>query len=307
MGVDVEERGVSLTRIHNFSISLDGFATGEPQSAEAPFGHAGERLHEWMFGTRFWDSAGSAGVDNAFAERHSVGVGAEIMGANKFGPPGWRDDPSWKGWWGPNPPFHTPTFVLTHHPRPSIEMEGGTTFHFLDAAPADALAIAREAAGGHDVRIGGGPTVVRDFLAAGLVDHMHLVQVPIVLGRGVRVWDGLEACELTTATVPPTCFGRCTGTEILAKSVARRCHIRPIAMGIVWDPLVSHKGVGDRVASSSPGDGKNKSWEVKLVIGYPTDTFHGGVLGYRVDQYDVSPLPRIHIGVSQIFPVISSC
>src|SRR6266540_1296819 len=153
---------MSLTRIHNLSISLDGFATGEPQSADAPFGHAGERLHEWMFGTRFWDAGGTAGVDDAFAERHSYGIGAEIMGANKFGPPGWRDDPDWRGWWGPNPPFHTPTFVLTHRPRPSIEMEGGTTF---------------------------------DFLAAGLVDHMQLVQVPIVLGRGVRIWDGLEALE----------------------------------------------------------------------------------------------------------------
>jgi dihydrofolate reductase len=186
---------MSLTRIHNLSISLDGFATGEPQSADAPFGHAGERLHEWMFGTRFWDAGGTAGVDDAFAERHSYGIGAEIMGANKFGPPGWQDDPDWKGWWGPNPPFHTPTFVLTHRPRPSIEMEGGTTFHFLDAAPAEALETAREAADGQDVRIGGGPTVVRDFLAAGLVDHMHLVQVPIVLGRGVRIWDGLEALE----------------------------------------------------------------------------------------------------------------
>ena len=168
---------MSLTRIHNLSISLDGFATGEPQSADAPFGHAGERLHEWMFATRFWDAGGTAGVDDAFAERHSHGIGAEIMGANKFGPPGWQDDPDWKGWWGPNPPFHTPTFVLTHRPRPSIEMQGGTTFHFLDAAPAEALETAREAADGQDVRIGGGPTVVRDFLAAGLVDHMHLVQV----------------------------------------------------------------------------------------------------------------------------------
>jgi dihydrofolate reductase len=184
------------TRVHNLSISLDGFATGEPQSLEAPFGHAGERLHEWMFATRFWDeTSGSAGVDNAFAERHTPGIGAEIMGANKFGPPGWQDDPEWKGWWGPNPPFHTPTFVLTHHPRASIEMEGGTTFHFLDASPAEALEKARAAAGDLDVRLGGGATVVRDFLAAGLVDHAHFVQVPIVLGRGVRVWDGLEALE----------------------------------------------------------------------------------------------------------------
>jgi hypothetical protein len=163
---------MSLTRIHNLSISLDGFATGEPQSAEAPFGHAGERLHEWMFGTRFWGPDGTAGVDDAFAQRHSYGIGAEIMGANKFGPPGWQSDPDWKGWWGPNP-------------------------HFLDAAPAEALETAREAADGQDVRLGGGAIVVREFLAAGLVDHMHLVQVPIVLGRGERVWDGLEGLEST--------------------------------------------------------------------------------------------------------------
>jgi dihydrofolate reductase len=191
---------MSRTRIHNFSISLDGFATGEGQAADAPFGHAGHRLVQWMFATRFGApilgrTGGSAGVDDALAQQHEPGIGAEIMGANKFGPPGWQDDAGWNGWWGPNPPFHTPTFVLTHRPRPSIEMEGGTTFHFLDAAPAEALETARAAAGGQDVRIGGGPTVVRDFLAAGLVDHVHLVQVPIVLGRGVRVWDGLEGFE----------------------------------------------------------------------------------------------------------------
>ncbi len=186
---------MSRTRIHNFSISLDGFATGEPQSLETPFGHAGQRLHRWMMATRYWDPQGTVGVDYALAEQHGPGIGAEIMGANKYGPPGWQDDPEWKGWWGPNPPFHTPTFVLTHRALPSVEMEGGTTFHFLKASPAEALEIAREAAQGQDVRIGGGATVVRDFLAAGLVDHMHLVQVPIVLGRGVRLWDGLEGVE----------------------------------------------------------------------------------------------------------------
>jgi dihydrofolate reductase len=190
---------MSLARVHNFSISLDGFGTGEPQRLETPFGHAGERLHEWMFETRWWrdpDKPGArGGVDDAFAQHHGPGIGAEIMGANKFGPPGWHEDPDWTGWWGPNPPFHTPTFVLTHHTRPSIEMEGGTTFHFIDAPPADALETAREAAGSQDVRIGGGVTVIRDFLAAGLVDHMHTVVVPILLGRGVRLWDGLEGLE----------------------------------------------------------------------------------------------------------------
>ncbi|WP_030455835.1 dihydrofolate reductase family protein [Herbidospora cretacea] len=188
---------MSAVRVHNLSISLDGFATGDGQALDAPFGHAGERLHEWMFATRFWHETGAAGADHVFAARHGEGVGAEIMGAGKFGPPGWQDDPAWRGWWGDTPPFRTPVFVLTHRPRPSIEMGGGTTYHFLDASPAEALARARAAAGGLDVRVGGGPTVVRDFLAAGLVDHLHVVQVPILLGRGVRLWDGLEALEET--------------------------------------------------------------------------------------------------------------
>jgi len=193
---------MSLARIQNFSISLDGFGTGEGVSRDAPFGHAGERLHPWMFATRWWkqdlqggSSGGGGGVDDAFARQFEVGIGAEIMGAGKFGFPGWHEDPDWKGWWGPNPPFHTPVFVLTHHTREPIEMEGGTTFHFLDASPAEALETARDAAGGQDVRLGGGATIVRDFLAAGLVDHGHLAVVPILLGRGVRVWDGLEGLE----------------------------------------------------------------------------------------------------------------
>jgi dihydrofolate reductase len=196
---------MSQVRVHNFSISLDGFATGDRVGVEAPFGHAGARLHEWMFATRYGAamlgrSGGSVGVDNAFAEQHAPGIGAEIMGRGKFGPQtgpwthlGTEDE--WRGWWGPSPPFHTPVFVMTHHPRPSLEMAGGTVFHFLDGNPRGALDRAREAAGGLDVRIGGGPTILRDFLAEGLVDTMHIVQVPIVLGRGVRLWDGLEGVE----------------------------------------------------------------------------------------------------------------
>lgn len=190
---------MSRTRVHSFAVSLDGFGSGEPQSLEAPFGHAGQRLHTWMFATRFWGPDGSSGVDDALAQQHSVGIGAEIMGSHKFGPPGWQDDPAWRGWWGEDPPFHTPTFVLTHRPRPPLEMAGGTTFHFLDAPVAEALEVAREAADGLDVRVGGGATVVREFLAAGLVDHAHVVQVPILLGRGVRLWDGLESLEDTYA------------------------------------------------------------------------------------------------------------
>ena len=141
------------------------------------------------------DSRGSGGVDDVFARQHDPGIGAEIMGARKFGHPGWHQDPNWQGAWGSNPPFHTPVFVLTHHQRPSIEMEGGTTFHFIAASPTEALETARDAADSQDVRIGGGPTIIRDFLAAGLVDYMHTVVVPILLGRGVRLWDGLEGLE----------------------------------------------------------------------------------------------------------------
>lgn len=192
---------MSRVRVHNFAISLDGFGTGEGQSLDRPFGHAEGRLHDWFIRTRTFRAAhggdgGTTGVDDAVAGTWDVGIGAEIMGRNKFGPQRgpWEDD-GWKGWWGANPPFHTPVFVLTHHPRPPMVMEGGTTFHFVDATPQEALAQARTAAGGLDVRIGGGPTTVREFLAADLIDHLHVAVVPIVLGRGVRLWDGLEEME----------------------------------------------------------------------------------------------------------------
>jgi dihydrofolate reductase len=191
---------MSLARVQFFSVSLDGFGTGEGLSLETPFGHAGERLHEWMFETSWWhelqgEPGGSRGIDDALIRLHDRGVGAEIMGSRKYGPPDWHERPDWKGWWGTNPPFHTPVFVLTHRPRPSIEMEGGTTFHFLDTSPAEALAAAREAAGGGDVRIGGGVTTIREFLTAGLIDHLHIVVIPILLGRGGRLWDGQEGLE----------------------------------------------------------------------------------------------------------------
>jgi len=191
---------MSTVRVHNFSVSLDGFGTGEGQTLETPFGHAGNRLHEWFFPTRtfqgFHDSGGSTGVDDAFASNWATGIGVEIMGRNKFGPQRgqWADE-AWRGWWGDDPPFHTPVFVLTHHPRSSVEMQGGTTFHFINANPAEALEVARDAAGGLDVRIGGGVTTIRQFLDADLIDYMHIVTVPIVLGRGERLWDGLEELE----------------------------------------------------------------------------------------------------------------
>jgi dihydrofolate reductase len=192
---------MSRVRVHNFSVSLDGFGTGEGQSGEAPFGHAGTRLHEWFFPTRTFrqmqgQQGGSTGIDDAFASNWGPGIGAEIMGRNKFGPQRgpWADE-EWKGWWGDDPPFHTPVFILTHHPRSTITMKGGTTFHFIDASPAEALDAAKEEAGGLDVRIGGGPSTLRQFLAADLIDHMHVAIVPVVLGRGECLWDGFEELE----------------------------------------------------------------------------------------------------------------
>ncbi|GGB73463.1 deaminase reductase [Knoellia flava TL1] len=194
---------MSLVRVTQFSVSLDGFSTGEGQSLESPFGHAGSRLMDWFGATRLGrqvhddDAPARRGIDDALVSSGWDGsVGVEIMGRGKFGPQTgpWTDD-RWRGWWGDNPPFHTPVFVLTHHPRPPLEMEGGTTFHFVDGTPEDVLAQAREAAGGLDVRIGGGPSTVRQFLAAGLVNLMHVALVPIVLGRGVSLWEGLEGVE----------------------------------------------------------------------------------------------------------------
>lgn len=189
---------MALVRVTQFSVSLDGYATGEGQSLEEPFGHAGMRLHTWMFEPGGPDGERVRfGLDGALAATGWDGsIGAEIMGRRKFGPQTgpWTDE-EWRGWWGENPPFHTPVFVLTHHPRPSLEMEGGTTFHFIDASPEEALEQARSAAGGFDVRIGGGPTTVREFLSAGLVDLLHVVVNPIVLGRGVSLWEGQEGLE----------------------------------------------------------------------------------------------------------------
>ena len=174
---------MSRVRVHNFSVSLDGFGTGEGQSLEAPFGHAGTRLHEWFFPTRSFrsfsetngDPGGSTGVDEAFASAWGTGIGVEIMGRNKFGPQRgpWTDE-AWNGWWGDNPPFHTPVYVLTHHSKPSIEMKGGTTFHFATQGIDDTLEQAFAAANGRDVRLMGGAATVRQYLSAGLIDEIKL-------------------------------------------------------------------------------------------------------------------------------------
>ncbi|MEU7138227.1 dihydrofolate reductase family protein [Nocardia sp. NPDC046473] len=184
-------------RVHNLAISLDGYVAGPNQAADNPIGEGGMRLHDWVFATRIghdWSGAegGETGTDDDFIKAGDVGVGATIMGRNMFGPirGEWQDE-EWKGWWGDNPPYHHDTFVLTHHPRPSLPMAGGTTFHFVDDTPDEVLRRAFKAADGKDVRLGGGSSVVRQFLRAGLVDEMHLAVVPILLGAGERLYDEL--------------------------------------------------------------------------------------------------------------------
>ncbi|MGM9486313.1 dihydrofolate reductase family protein [Ideonella sp. YS5] len=194
---------MSRLRVAAFSISLDGFGAGPNQSLQNPLGEGGERLHEWAFTTRTFqrmlgnEQAGETGVDEEFAARSFANVGAWIMGRNMFGPVRgpWPDD-TWKGWWGPNPPYHVPVFVLTHHARPPLEMEGGTVFHFVTEGLHAALERAREAARGQDVRIGGGVSTVRQYLQAGLVDEMHLALSPLVQGRGEALFAGLDLAEL---------------------------------------------------------------------------------------------------------------
>jgi dihydrofolate reductase len=189
---------MSRVRVGGFSISLDGFGAGPEQSLEHPLGRGGEALHRWIVGTRFFHTmtgrdGGSEGVDQAYAQRSMSGFGAFILGRNMFAPSRgpWPDD-RWTGWWGADPPYHAPTFVLTHHPREPIEMEGGTTFIFVTGGIEAALEQARAAAGGLDVKIGGGVATVRQYLRAGLIDELHLAVSPVVLGRGEAMFAGVD-------------------------------------------------------------------------------------------------------------------
>jgi dihydrofolate reductase len=196
-------------RVHNFLLSLDGYATGSGQTREAAFGHAQKEFLDWFGRVRLWRGQlpdSNFGPDEAIAAAWGAGIGAEIMGRNKFRPTEgpWPDD-GWTGWWGEEAPFHTPCFVMTHYPRAPM-IVGDTTFYFVSGTPQEVLAQAREAAGGLDVRLGGGPTTVTEFLSADLVDFLHIVVVPIVIGHGVRLWEGLEGLhnrfEVETVSVP---------------------------------------------------------------------------------------------------------
>ncbi len=187
-------------RVHNVSMSLDGYMAGPGQDLDHPLGEGAMGLHEWIFATRAWrqgrnhDGDGAEGVDNDFIAAGDAGIGATIMGRNMFGPVRgpWGDD-AWTGWWGDEPPFHHAVFVLTHHPRAPIAMQGGTVFHFVDAGIEAALERAFDAAGGQDVRLGGGAATIQQYLRARLIDEMHVAIVPILLGAGERLFDHLGA------------------------------------------------------------------------------------------------------------------
>lgn len=192
----------SRLRAHCFSISIDGFGAGPNQTLEAPLGIGGESLHEWFFPTRSFQQmigkeGGTTGIEEEFAVRGFNNIGAWILGRNMFGPVRgeWPDD-KWKGWWGNNPVYHVPVFVLTHHARPSIPMEGGTTFHFVTDGIHSALRQAREAAGGKDVRVGGGVATIQQYLREGLIDEMHIAISPTLLGSGESLFAGIDALKL---------------------------------------------------------------------------------------------------------------
>lgn len=189
---------MTKVRVAGFSLSIDGFGAGSDQSLNDPLGKRGIELHQWLFGTKMFramtgEGGGSDGIDGDFAARSMAGFGAFILGRNMFGPVrgDWPDE-SWKGWWGDDPPYHAPTFILTHYPRAPIVMEGGTTFHFVTNGIASALKEAKAVAGGKDVKIGGGVSTVRQYLAAGLIDEMHLAIAPVVLGAGEAMFAGLD-------------------------------------------------------------------------------------------------------------------
>ena len=193
---------MSKLRVHSFSISLDGYGAGPDQTREEPLGRNGESLHDWLIPTRTFQTivgktGGTTGPDDDFAARGFENLGAWIMGRNMFGPirGPWPDE-TWRGWWGRNPPYHVPVFVLTHHPRPPLEMEGGTVFHFVTDGFESALARARDAAGARDIRVGGGVATIRQSLEARLIDEMHLAVSPILLGSGEALLADIDLRSL---------------------------------------------------------------------------------------------------------------
>ena len=190
---------MTRVRVESFTISLDGYGAGPNQDINNPLGIGGTDLHQWLIPTRTFQKAlfgkdgGTTGTDENFAARGFLNVGAWILGRNMFGPiRGPWPDMNWRGWWGDNPPYHFPVFILTHHARPPIAMEGNTTFHFITGGIHEALDRAREAAAGKDVRIGGGPSTIQQYLREGLIDELHIAITPVLLGSGERLFKGVD-------------------------------------------------------------------------------------------------------------------
>jgi dihydrofolate reductase len=190
---------MTRVRVESFTVSLDGYEAGPDQDIDNPLGVGGTDLHQWLVPTQTFQRSlssgetGTTGIDDDFAARGFENVGAWILGRNMFGPVrGPWEDSDWKGWWGDNPPYHVPVFVLTHHARPSLQMEGNTTFHFITGGVHDALDRAHEAANGMDIRIGGGPNTIQQFLGAGLIDELHIAIAPVLLGGGERLFNGVD-------------------------------------------------------------------------------------------------------------------
>ncbi len=215
---------MTRVRVASFGVSLDGFGAGPDQDLQNPLGVRGPELMEWFFPTQVWrrhqgQPGGETGVDNRFAERSFEGIGAWILGRNMFGPirGPWPDE-GWRGWWGEEPPYHTPVFVLTHHTRAPLAMKGGTVFHFVTDGIESALRQAREAAGRSDVRIGGGVATIRQFLRAGLIDELHLAVRPVLLGSGEALWQGLDARALGYECAEATAGERATHVIVRKRS-----------------------------------------------------------------------------------------
>jgi dihydrofolate reductase len=230
MQADSMEDVMARIRVAGFGVSLDGFAAGTEQSLDHPLGKEGSELFQWFFPTRTFremhgESGGDTGADDEFARRAMDGFGAFILGRNMFGPiRGEWPDERWKGWWGNNPPYHAPTFVLTHYPRASIEMDGGTTFHFITDGIEVALQCAREAAGQKDIKIGGGVETVRQYIRAGHVDEIHLAVAPVVLGRGEALFDGIDLRSLGYRITEHVSTERATQVVLARRTTASTAH-----------------------------------------------------------------------------------
>jgi len=219
---------VSRLRVHSFSISIDGYGAGPNQDLQNPLGVGGPELFDWFFHTRTWqrmhgNEDGETGTDDDIAAKGLSGIGAWILGRNMFGPVrgSWPDD-SWKGWWGDEPPYHVPVFVLTHHPRAPLTMKGGTVFHFVTDGIHSALQQARDAAGGRDVRLGGGVSTIRQYLRAGLIDELQLAISPVLLGTGEHLLNGIDLRALGYE-----CVDHISGTRAAAHVTLRKTAVTP--------------------------------------------------------------------------------